>query len=302
MEQQTVIEPSSADLEQAVGAASTDELVDDVTRYVVVNINHNHYGISTESTVELMSSAVAHVTRVPHSPKFISGVINHRGTIIPVVDMRALLGFEPQTAEADKLKAMFEKLKNDHIGWLNALQDAIYTTNPFSKATDPTKCAFGKWYLSVMDGTSPMSAMVQDDPILKNLFDRFDVPHRNIHGIAPKALLYKEEGDVEKAIELIDRARDTDLAEMIELFDLVFKGVSASLDSMMVITEIGSRKAAIAVDAVSFVVDCVDESIEPLPDTADNTEFLSGLVHQDDGTYILIADLQHIYNIACPQE
>ncbi len=302
MEQQTATDSPSLDLEQAVDANSTDELVDDVTRYVVVGINHNNYGISTASTVELMSSTVAHVTRVPHSPKFISGVINHRGTIIPVVDMRALLGFEPLSAESDKLKAMFDKLKNDHISWLNALQDSINTASSFEGVTDPSKCDFEKWYASVMDGTSPMSSLVQNDPILKNLFDRFDKPHRNIHGVAQKVLQYKDDGDVEKAVELIDRTRDTDLAEMIELFDLVFNGVSANLDSMMVITEVGSRKAAIAVDAVSFVADCIDESIEPLPDTADNTEFLSGLVHQSDGSYILIADLEHIYNIACPQE
>lgn len=298
MEQQTVIEPSSAELE----TDTLSEVAEDVTRYVVVDINHNNYGINTASTVELMSSAVAHVTRVPHSPKFISGVINHRGTIIPVVDMRSLLGFEPRSAEADKLKAMFTKLKNDHIAWLNALQDAIYTNVTFNKATDPTMCAFGKWYISVMDGTSPMSGMVEDDPVLKSLFDRFDVPHKNIHGIAKKALQFKEGGAVDKAISLIDRARETDLAEMIQLFDLVFDAVSTRLDSMMVITEVGSRKAAIAVDAVSFVADCVDDQIEPLPDTADNTEFLSGLVHQGDGSYILISDLEHIYSIACPQE
>ncbi len=279
-----------------------DEAAEAVTRYVVVEVNHNFYGMPTSSTVELMSSQMVSVTRVPHSPAFITGVVNHRGTIIPVVDLRSLLGFEPRSAETEKLSDMFEGLKNDHVGWLNALQEAIYTSSEFTKATDPTKCNFGKWYESVVEGSSPMSAMVADDPILKALFDRFDRPHRNIHSLAQKALNFKEDGKVEKAIALIDESRQTDLAEMCTIFDQILEIVSTRLDSMMVITEVGSRKAAIAVDGVSFVVDCDDSSVEPLPDTADNTEFLSGLVHQDDGTYILIADLDHIYNIACPSK
>lgn len=291
--------PAPSDIVDEFGENQTAE---DVTRYVVVNINHNHYGMSTDSTVELMSSTIAQVTRVPHSPAFIAGVINHRGTIIPVIDMRSLFGFEPRAAEAKKLSKMFDQLKNDHVAWLNALQDTIYTNTAFTKATDPAKCSFGKWYATVLSGSSPMSEMVDDDPNLAALIKRFDAPHRKIHALAEKVLALKEEGQVDKAIEMINAVRDTDLAEMCEIFDLVHEAAAAQLDSMMVITEVGSRKAAIAVDGVSFVADCTDDSIEPLPDTADNTEFLSGLVHQDDGTYILIADLEHIYNIACPKE
>lgn len=278
------------------------ELSDSVTRYVVVEINHNLYGMSTETTVELMSGGMIQITRVPHSPKYISGVINHRGTIIPVVDMRSLFGFEPREAEAEKLANMFQGLKDDHVDWLSALQDSIYTNSTFDKATDPTKCNFGKWYQTVLDGSSPLSKLTETDPVLKSLIERFDAPHRRIHSIAEEVLKLKDEGELETATKRINSARETDLAEMCELFDLILKAVSSKLESMLVITEVGSRKAAIAVDSVSFVVDCNNDSIESLPDTAENTDFLSGLVHQSDGTYILIADLEHIYNIACPEE
>jgi chemotaxis signal transduction protein len=273
---------------------------DAVTRYVVVEINHNLYGMSTESTVELMSADMTQITRVPQSPDFITGVINHRGTIIPVIDMRSLLGFEPRSAEAEKLTATFNQLKKDHVEWLDALQDAVYKDLEFTKATDPTKCNFGKWYESIIDGSSPMSAMAQGDPILKALIERFDAPHRKIHSIAEQVLRLNQEGKQEEAVKIISAVRDTDLALMCELFDQILVAIVSKLDSMMVITEVGSRKTAIAVDGVSFVADCKDESIEPLPDTAENTEFLSGLVHQSDGSYILITDLKHIYNIASP--
>lgn len=305
MSEQQPTESASTTLQAPEGFVDgqiDSEVQEAVTRYVVVDVNHNFYGMTTESTVELMSAGMSQITRVPHSPDYIAGVINHRGTIIPVIELRSLLGFEPRSAELDKLKAMFNQLKEDHVNWLSALQDAVYLDQKFTKATDPTKCNFGKWFISVMEGTSPMSAMVMGDPILKGLVERFDTPHRKIHAIAERVLLLKENGDTEQAVDVIKLARETDLVVMCELFDRVLDTVATKLESMLVITEIGSRKAAIAVDGVSFVLDCKDEAIEALPETAENTEFLSGLVYQSDGSYILIADLEHIYNTACPQE
>jgi len=293
---------SSSPTSAPAGELSDAESTELVTRYVVVDVNGNQYGMGTASTIELMSSQMIQITRVPHSPDYISGVINHRGTIIPVIDLRSLLGFAPRSADADKLSDMFNQLKEDHIGWLNALQDAVYLDNKFTKATDPNKCNFGKWYNSVMEGAVPMSLMIENDPILKALVERFDTPHRKIHGIAEKVLHLKDEGKADDAVGLITQARETDLKTMCELFDLVLEAISAKLESMLVITEIGARKAAIAVDGVSFVFDCKDDMIQPLPDTAENSEFLTGLVHQPDGSYILIADLKLIYNTACPSE
>ena len=293
----TLTAPSEMDID-STGASG----VEAVTRYVVVNINQNLYGMSTESTVELMSSAIAQVTRVPHSPNFISGVINHRGTIIPVVDMRSLLGFKPRASEAEKLSKLFQGFKDDHAGWLNALQNSVALSVPFTGAESSTQCNFGKWYHTVLNGSTPISEMANEDTVLKSLIAQFDEPHRAIHDLAEKVLELKANGSGDEALKMIASTRETELADMNNLFDKVHKSISEQLDSMMVITEVGARKAAIAVDGVSFVVDCTDSSIEQLPDTADNVEFLSGLVHQSDGTYILITDLESIYNIACPKD
>jgi len=305
MQQQSTLDESvssPADQSNGVDEHSILAVDESVTRYVVVEINHNLYGMSTDSTVELIGSNTTQITRVPQSPAYIAGVINHRGTIIPVIDMRSLLGFEHRSAEAKLLGEQFQLLKDDHINWLSALQEAVYSSTPFTKATDPTKCNFGQWYTSVTDGTWKMSKLIEDDPILKTLVERFDTPHRKIHGIAEQVLKLSSEDRRDEAIEIINTTRETDLAVMCELFDQILEAIVTKLSSMMVITEVGSRKAAIAVDAVSHVVDCKDGSVEALPDTAENTDFLTGLVHQPDGSYILIADLVHIYNTACPEE
>ena len=273
-----------------------------VTRYVVVNVNGNLYGMDTDSTVEMMSATMTQITRVPHSPKFISGVINHRGTIIPVIDARALLGFQLRGKEAEALKALFRQLEADHVNWLKALEDAVVDGTTFEKATDPNRCNFGRWFNSVMDGTVEQCREDLLEATMNAIVKQFDIPHRRIHAIAETVLKHRDEGNKPRAIEIINASREKDLAAMCDLFAKATEGIDRIYESMLVITEHQDRKAAIMVDGVSFVVDCNDNEIEPLPDTADNTEYLSGLVHRPDGTYILITDLANIYSHACVRE
>ncbi len=279
-----------------------EEQLEAVTRYVVVNVNGNLYGMDTDSTVEMMSASMTQITRVPHSPAFISGVINHRGTIIPVIDARALLGFEIRGREVESLKKLFNQLESDHLAWLDALEHAVHDGTPFDKELDPTKCNFGKWFTSVMDGTVEDCNEDLLDPTVNGIVKQFDAPHQRIHSIAKRVMGLRDEGKTEQAIEIINSTRESDLHHMIEIFEKTTNAITKIYESMLVITEFGGQKAAIAVDGVSFVADCKDSEIEPLPDTAENTEFLSGLVHQTDGSYILIADIENIYAHACVGE
>lgn len=41
------------------------------------------------------------ITRIPEVPRYVDGVTNLRGTIIPIVNLRALFGLEPRDIDAD---------------------------------------------------------------------------------------------------------------------------------------------------------------------------------------------------------
>ncbi len=56
---------------------------------VVFNIGKEHYAVNIESVSEIVR--VPEVTAVPDAPEFFEGVINLRGKIVPVVDLRARL-------------------------------------------------------------------------------------------------------------------------------------------------------------------------------------------------------------------
>jgi len=276
-------------------------VADDVTRYVVVEINKNMYGISTDSTVELMDSSSIQITRVSHAPPYVQGVINHRGSIIPAIDTRSLLGFKSHEEGVNELEAMLNEREKEHVQWLVELKESIDTGAPFTKPTDPSKCAFGKWYNNLCSNEVLLEGMTRGDVGVNAIIMEFDKPHKKIHSIAKKVLKLVEEKNFAEAKQIVDDTWDNELGRMRELFKALVDAVRPIHTSMMIITEFGSQKIGLMVDEVHSVFDCPDNSIEMLPDSTENAEFLKGLVHQSDGSYILIADIEHIYNQTCPE-
>jgi len=284
----------------AVPDVHTD-LAAGVTRYVIVEMNASSYGFPTDSTIELMSSSAAAVTRVPKSPRYVRGVINHRGSIIPVVDTRALLGLPTAKRQAEKLCELLAEREREHIAWLDALEHSIRTGEPFEKETDPSRCAFGRWYKETTSDPRKMQTLARYDQSVRAAILDMDAPHKRIHRLAETLLALRADGKTDEAIERLNNERGTTLEELRTLFNRVTRAVSKGFRSMLVISELGDRRAAFEVDAVHSVKDCAEDDIEPLPDTATGSEFMRGLVHQPDGTYVLICDLARMYELACPR-
>ena len=297
------IAQSASDQTASLHAEPTIEdsvVAKDVTRYVVVEINKNKYGISTDATVELMDSGSVQITRVSHAPGYVKGVINHRGTIIPAIDTRSLLHFKSIEAEIQELEDMLAQREKEHIEWLTELKLCVETGEPFTKALDPNKCAFGKWYNNLLATPALLESLTKGDSAHKAIIDQFDAPHKRIHGIAKRVLELAENDKAAKAKQLIDEARSSDLAKLQQLFSTLIEAVRGTNTSMMIISEHEGKKIGLIVDEVHSVFDCPDDGLDPLPDSSENAEFLKGLVHQPDGSYILIADIEYIYEQTCP--
>lgn len=290
------------ELTQSDGSIESNSVVaEDVTRYVVVEINKNMYGISTDTTVELMDSTMTQITRVSHAPSYVQGVINHRGTIIPAIDTRALLGFTSHSDSVQELEDMLAAREKDHVQWLLALKECVETGEAFTKAIDPSKCTFGKWYDGLRSNDILFESLTKGNSSARAIVNQIDEPHKKIHAIAKEVLLLASNGESAKAKSIIDQAWDGELAHMRKLFQSLVETLRPIHTSMMIITELGGHKIGLIVDEVHSVFDCPDGSIEALPDSTENAEFIKGLVHQSDGSYILIADIEHIYKKTRPE-
>ena len=89
MEQKDVLFPVDAD-------SSPADVQDNATaKYLLFVSDKLLFGVSAEYVVEIITNHA--ITRVPLVPSYIRGIINLRGQLIPIVDIRLLLGHPAQT-------------------------------------------------------------------------------------------------------------------------------------------------------------------------------------------------------------
>jgi len=80
-----------ADMNEYALELEEDTLKD---RYLTFSIGHETYGIELKYVTEIMG--IQAITRIPELPEYVKGVINLRGRIIPVIDVRLRFKKEPK--------------------------------------------------------------------------------------------------------------------------------------------------------------------------------------------------------------
>jgi purine-binding chemotaxis protein CheW len=85
----------------------------DEKQLVIFKLAGEQYGIDIAQVQEI--TKMAQITAVPRSPKFVQGVVNLRGDVIPVIDMRKR--FEVETREyTDRTRIIVSEINNKKIG------------------------------------------------------------------------------------------------------------------------------------------------------------------------------------------
>lgn len=68
------------------------------TQYLTVNLAHEEYGVDILAVREIRGWTP--VTRIPQSPHYVLGVLNLRGAIVPVIDLRLRFGLSREEYNA----------------------------------------------------------------------------------------------------------------------------------------------------------------------------------------------------------
>ena len=79
--------------EDEMEALNLDDAVDS-QKYLIFMAGHLKLGVAAEDVVEILNNQV--ITYLPMVPDYIRGIINMRGQMVPILDIRARLGMEPQ--------------------------------------------------------------------------------------------------------------------------------------------------------------------------------------------------------------
>ncbi|MDT8442038.1 MAG: chemotaxis protein CheW [Desulfuromonadales bacterium] len=92
-------------------------------QYVTFQLGDELFGVEVGRTREILS--LIPVTSVPQTPDYMLGVINLRGQVVPVVDMRCKLGMPSAEATQDSCIIVLEVLVDDDTLVVGARADAV---------------------------------------------------------------------------------------------------------------------------------------------------------------------------------
>ncbi len=83
------------------------------------------------------------VTKLPAAPDFVKGIINVRGNMVPVMDLRKKFGLSELDASQDTRIIVFDVNQNGETMTLGALADSVHEVSDFdlNKIEPPPKIA-----------------------------------------------------------------------------------------------------------------------------------------------------------------
>lgn len=223
---------------------------------VIAKVESYVVGIPAGQVIEMLPLPA--ISPLPGQQSPIMGACTWREKWRPVVSMRAAFDCPTSAQELDDLSSQLAQRKKDHINWIAELESSVRQQRPFTLATDPHKCAFGRWFDSFETENLDLAAHVR----------LFDDPHRAIHGLAHRVVNLCNEGRTDQALQVIDAARTTTLARLLELFDATPAVARAASRQIGVVLATASEHIILAVDSVRSLyeleVSPVDSS-GPLP-------------------------------------
>jgi len=111
-----------------------------VQKVIVFRLNDELYGVPVEQVVSI--EKWESVTRVPNAPSFIKGIINLRGEILPVIDLKQRFGLGVST-QAEESRLVIAQ--NDAIKLGLIVDEAKDVIDLESESVDPSpEAAIGK--------------------------------------------------------------------------------------------------------------------------------------------------------------
>jgi purine-binding chemotaxis protein CheW len=114
--------PNTAIPETSPKSGSADKSL--AGKYLTFTLNRESYGIHVLKIREIIR--ITGITPVPQMPAYVRGVINLRGKIIPVTDLRLRLGFDKaQTTERTCIVVVLVRLRDGRSTQMGVVVDGV---------------------------------------------------------------------------------------------------------------------------------------------------------------------------------
>lgn len=114
--------------------------------YLSFKLEKETFGVNVSKVIEILE--VPHITKIPKAPAFMRGVINLRGTVLPVVDTRLKLGLYKEADTINTCIIVFNiQLEKEEVV-VGALVDAVQEVFEMNEADFKPTPSIGAKYKS----------------------------------------------------------------------------------------------------------------------------------------------------------
>ena len=100
-----------------------NEIINETKQYLTFKLNDEVFGVDVAQVREILD--YIKITKVPQTPDFMCGVINLRGSVVPVVDMNLKFGMKLTERTVNTCIVVVEVKLGDETAVLGALVDSV---------------------------------------------------------------------------------------------------------------------------------------------------------------------------------
>ena len=127
------------------------ETVTETMRYLTFRMDGEKFAFKVDQAREVLD--ICKITKVPRSPDFMRGVINVRGSVIPVVDLRLKFGMGEIRNSVDTRIIVMEVAMGEETVTVGALADSVEEVVELDQADieDPPRLGSG-WRSEFISG------------------------------------------------------------------------------------------------------------------------------------------------------
>ena len=102
---------------------NSNSVIDNVSTFLSFSLGNELFALNVAKVLTILE--LRPMTKVPNSPDYLRGVINLRGNILPVVDMRIKFGMEPTEFTTNTCINVLNVIIDDENVQLGILVDAV---------------------------------------------------------------------------------------------------------------------------------------------------------------------------------
>jgi len=118
----------------------------DEAQFAVFRVGGEEYAIDIMRIMEIIRPQK--VTRIPKAPEFVEGIINLRGKVVPVLDLRKRFGIDPEDADRKKIRIVIVKMAGRVLGVVvDEVTEVIYLKSDQVESTPEAVKGAGADYL-----------------------------------------------------------------------------------------------------------------------------------------------------------